>query len=155
MALYFTRRQKLSACIGALSLAMLGRSNVVARADQSAVDQLIKQFARGRTPITARVKLDLPAANEDGRAVPVTVSIDIPATENTYVTDVLVVADGNTRPTIVSFQFSPMSVAEASTRLRLRKPPTGVQNVTAVARLNDGTCYAITKTVTVMNTGCE
>jgi hypothetical protein len=84
-----------------------------------------------------------------------TVSVDIPEIESTYVTEVLVGADGNVRPTIVSFQFSPISVAEASTRIRLEKPSSGIQNVTAVARLNDGSCYATTKTVTVINSGCR
>ncbi len=154
MALYFTRRQKLSACVSALGIAVLGRSNVVARADQAAVDQLIGQFASGRKVIPGRVKLELPPSSEDGNAVPLTVSVDIPEMESTYVTDVLVVADGNVRPTIVSFQFSPISVAEASTRIRLEKPSSGIQNVTAVARLNDGSYYATTKTVTVINSGC-
>jgi sulfur-oxidizing protein SoxY len=154
MALYLTRRQKLSACIGALGMAVLGRSSSVAHADQSAVDQLIRQFTRGRTPVVDRVRLEVPAVNDDGSAVPLTVAVDIPSTENTHVTEVLVVADGNTRPAVVSFRFSRESVAEASTRMRLAKPVSGLQNVTAVARLSDGACYAITKTVTVAAAGC-
>lgn len=153
MALYLTRRQKLSAVIGALGVAML-RGLSVARADQGAVDQLIRQFARGRSPIVDRVKLDLPNTSDDGSSVNITVAVDIPPTENGYVTDLLVVADGNTRPAIVTFHFSPISVAEASTRIRLAKPSAGAQSVTAVARLNDGSCYKITKAVTVSDAGC-
>lgn len=95
------------------------------------------------------MKLDLPATNEEGSAVVVSVSVDVPP--SSYVTDVLVVADGNKKPDIVTFHFSPMSVADATTRIRLAA---GVQSVTAVARLNDGSCYAITNTTTVTNAGC-
>jgi sulfur-oxidizing protein SoxY len=153
VTLYLTRRQKLSACIGALVMAVLGRSGV-ARADQAAVDQLVRQFAGGRTPVVDRVKLDLPSTTDDGSSVRITVSVDIPPRENTYVTDLLVVADGNTQPTIVTFHFSPMSVPEASTRVRLAKPSAGAQSVTAVARLNNGSCYRVTQAVTVTNAGC-
>ncbi len=148
MALYLTRRQKLSACIGAVGMAVLGRSGVT-HADQASVDRLIGQFAGGRNPAAGRVKLDLPPANEDGSAIEVSVSVDVPT--GSYVTDVLVVADGNTKPHIVTFHFSQMSVAEATTRIRLAA---GAQRVTAVARLNDGSCYAITQATTVTKAGC-
>jgi sulfur-oxidizing protein SoxY len=143
-----TRRQKLSACIGSLSAVVLGRSGV-AHADQAAVDQLIGQFAGGRKPVAGRVKMELPAANEEGSAIEVSVSVDVPP--STHVTDVLVVVDGNKRPDIVTFHFSPISVAEATTRIRLAA---GAQRVTAFARLNDGSCYAITQAVTVTKAGC-
>lgn len=39
------------------------------------------------------MKLDVPATNEEGSAVVVSVSVDVPP--SSYVTDVLVVADGN------------------------------------------------------------
>jgi sulfur-oxidizing protein SoxY len=155
MALYLTHRQKLAACFSALTMAMLGRSNNAALADQNAVDQVIKQFTRGQTPIVGQVRLDLAATTDDGSSVPVTVSVDSPMTEDSYVTSVLLVADGNTRPVIITFYFTSASgVAEASTRIRLAKPAAGMQNVTAVARLNDGSCYAITKMVTVTDAGC-
>ena len=41
-------------------------------------------------------------------------------TEQSHVTDVLVVADGNPRAGVATFHFSPASgVAEANTRIRL------------------------------------
>ena len=148
MALFLTRRQKLSAFIGALSMAVFGRP-VLAHADQAAVDQLIGQFAGGRKPAAGRVKLELPASNEVGSAIEVSVSMEAPPGK--YATDVLLVTDGNKKPDIVTFHFSPMSVVEATTRIRLAP---GAQGVTAVARLNDGSCYAITKVVTVTKAGC-
>ncbi|WP_165421004.1 thiosulfate oxidation carrier protein SoxY [Bradyrhizobium sp. Leo170] len=143
-----TRRQKLSAFLGALGMAVLGRS-AVAHADQAAVNLLIGQFADGKTPVVGRVKLGLPPATEEGSAVEVSVSVDVPP--GAYVTDVLVVADGNEKPAIVTFHFFPMSVVEATTRIRLAA---GEQHVTAVARLNDRSCYAATEKVTVAKTGC-
>ena len=59
-----------------------------------------------------------------------TVSVDSPMSEQSHVTDVIVMADGNPRPGVVTFHFSPMSgVAEANTRIRLGN----TQNVIAVA----------------------
>ncbi|WP_315783338.1 MULTISPECIES: thiosulfate oxidation carrier protein SoxY [unclassified Bradyrhizobium] len=150
-----TRRQKLSAFLGALGMAVLGRSDV-AHADQTAVDLLIGQFAGGKKPIEDRMTLDLPAETDDGGAVQITVSVDIPTRENTHLTDLLVVTSGNAQPTIVTFHFSPTSVAEASTRIRLAKPRPSPEkhSVTAVARLSDGTCYKIKRDVTVKEAGC-
>lgn len=155
MALNLTRRQKLSACLGALGVSLLGRSGV-ARADQAAADQFIGQFTRGKKPIEDWITLDLPAETDDGGAVQITVSVHIPTRDAAHVMDLLVVTSGNAQPAIVTFHFSPMSVAEASTRIRLAKPKPSPEthSVTAVARLSDGSCYKTKKDVTVKGTGC-
>ena len=73
-----------------------------------------------RAPAEGRVKLDLPEIAENGNTVPMTVTVESPMTEQSHVTDVLVVADGNPRAGVATFHFSPASgVAEANTRIRL------------------------------------
>jgi hypothetical protein len=71
--------------------------------------------------------------------------------EQSYVSDVLVVADGNPRGGVVTFHFSPASgVAEANSRIRLA----GTQNVIAVAKMNDGSFFKASKQVKVTIGGC-
>jgi sulfur-oxidizing protein SoxY len=72
-------------------------------------------------------------------------------TEESYVESVMIVAEGNPNPEVITFNFSPLSGnADASTRMRLAK----TQNVIAVARMNDGTVYTDTKNVKVTIGGC-
>jgi sulfur-oxidizing protein SoxY len=77
--------------------------------------------------------------------------VESPMTDAAYVSDVLVVADGNPRGGVVTFHFSPASgVAEANTRIRLAE----TQNITAVAKMNDGSYYMASKQVKVTIGGC-
>jgi len=143
------RRQALSLGIGGLA-AVSGAWVLPAQAANDAQD-LIAKFTGGKKPAEARVKLDLPEIAENGNTVPMTVSVESPMTEQAYCSDVLVVADGNPRGGVVAFHFSPASgVAEANTRIRLAE----TQNITAVARMNDGSCYMAVKQVKVTIGGC-
>jgi len=143
------RRQALSIGAGALAVAMGGFANT-AHADKNAADEMIAKFAGGKTPVAGKVHLDLPEIAENGNTVPMSLSVDSPMTAQSHVTEVLVVADGNPRPDVATFHFSPASVAEASTRIRLAK----TQNITAVAKMNDGSVFMGTKQVKVTIGGC-
>jgi len=80
-----------------------------------------------------------------------TVSVESPMTEQSYVSDVLVVAEGNPRGGIATFHFSPASgVAEVNTRIRLAE----TENVIAIAKMNDGTVFKTSKQVKVTIGGC-
>ena len=114
-------------------------------------EELIKKFTGGKTATEGRVRLDLPEIAENGNTVPMTVSVESPMTEQSYVSDVLIVADGNPRGGIATFHFSPASgVAEANTRIRLAE----TQNVIAVAKMNDGSFFTASKQVKVTIGGC-
>jgi len=142
------RRQALTIGAGALSAVMLGSSPALAKNDS---DEAIKKFTGGKTPAQGRVKLDLPEIAENGNTVPMTVTVESPMTAQSHVTDVLVVADGNPRAGVVTFHFSPASgVAEANTRIRLAS----TQNVVAVAKMNDGSFFTVSKEVKVTIGGC-
>ena len=135
---------------GALTAATWAASTLPAHAGNDAQD-LIKKFTGGKQPSEGKVQLDLPEIAENGNTVPMTVSVESPMTEQSHVTDVLVVADGNPRGGVVTFHFSPASgVAEANTRIRLA----ATQDVTAVAKMNDGSFYATSRQVKVTNGGC-
>jgi sulfur-oxidizing protein SoxY len=143
------RRQVLAAGAGALATA-LGVSMTPAYAANNAQD-LIKAFTGGKQATEGKVKLDLPEIAENGNTVPMTVSVESPMTEQSHVTDVLVLADGNPNAGVATFHFSPASgVAEANTRIRLAT----TQNIIAVAKMNDGSFYMASKPVKVTIGGC-
>ena len=150
MTRIFNRRQTLALGAGAMSVAMLGVPIGPALAKNDA-DEAIKKFTGGKIPVQGKVKLDLPEIAENGNTVPMTVSVESPMTEQSHVTDVLIVADENPRSGVVTFHFSPASgVAEANTRVRLA----ATQNVIAVAKMNDGSFFMASKQVKVTIGGC-
>ena len=141
------RRQALALGAGALAAAA---SIAPAQAANDAAD-LIKKFTGGKTAAEGKVKLDLPEIAENGNTVPMTVSVESPMSEQSYVTEVLVVGDGNPNGGMATFHFSPASgVAEANTRIRLAAS----QNIIAVAKMNDGSFFTATKQVKVTIGGC-
>jgi sulfur-oxidizing protein SoxY len=143
------RRQALWLAIGGVAV-VSGTWIAPAHAANDAQD-LIARFTGGKKPQEGRVKLDMPEIAENGNTVPMTVSVDSPMSEQSYVSDVLIVADGNPRGGVVTFHFSPASgAAEANTRIRLAE----TQNITAVARMNDGSYYMTVKQVKVTIGGC-
>jgi sulfur-oxidizing protein SoxY len=145
----FNRRQAIIGA-GALALATMSISVGPAEAANDFQD-LIDKFTGGKKPSEGKVRLDLPEIAENGNTVPMTVTVDSPMSEQSYVTDVLVVADGNPRGGVATFHFSPASgVAEANTRIRLA----ATQNITAVARMNDGALFSVSKQVKVTIGGC-
>jgi sulfur-oxidizing protein SoxY len=146
----FDRRQVFKLGAGALAVASFGVGIAPAYAANDAQD-LIAKFTAGKKPVEGKVRLDLPEIAENGNTVPMTVSVESPMTEQSHVTDVLIVADGNPRAGVATFHFSPASgVAEANTRVRLA----ATQNITAIAKMNDGSFFSGTKQVKVTIGGC-
>jgi sulfur-oxidizing protein SoxY len=137
--------------LGAGALAFGAGARVPAFAAKNASDDLIKKFTGGKAAAEGRVRLDLPEIAENGNTVPMTVSVESPMTDQSYVSDVLIVADGNPRGGVVTFHFSPASgMAEANTRIRLA----GTQNIVAIAKMNDGSFFKASKQVKVTIGGC-
>jgi sulfur-oxidizing protein SoxY len=150
MMVRFSRRQVLNVSAGALATAALGATTSSAAAANDSTD-LIKKFTGGKTPAEGKVKLDLPEIAENGNTVPLTVLVESPMTEQSYVSDVLIVADGNPNGGMATFHFSPASgVAEANTRVRLA----ATQNIIAVAKMNDGSFFTASRQVKVTIGGC-
>ena len=141
------RREALA--LGAAALAAAA-SIAPAQAANDAAD-LIKKFTGGKAAAEGRIKLDLPEIAENGNTVPMTVSVESPMSEQSYVTEVLVVGDGNPNAGMATFHFSPASgAAEANTRIRLAAS----QNIIAVAKMNDGSFFTASRQVKVTIGGC-
>ena len=151
MALTLNRRQMLAIGAGVLTAAAWGGAISPARAAKNDSEELIKKFTGGKPATEGRVRLDLPEIAENGNTVPMTVSVESPMTEQSYVSDVLIVSDGNPRGGIATFHFSPASgMAEVNTRVRLAE----TQHVIAVAKMNDGSFFMASKPVKVTIGGC-
>ncbi|OHV18186.1 thiosulfate oxidation carrier protein SoxY [Methylorubrum extorquens] len=144
------RRQALALGTGAVLATTLSLRAGPASAAKNTSDEAIKAFTRGKEPVRGKVKLELPEIAENGNTVPMTVSVDVPMTEESFVEEVMILAEGNPNPGVISFHFTPSSVAEANTRIRLAE----TQNVIALARMNDGSVFSDVKQVKVTIGGC-
>lgn len=152
MTSHFNRRKAIALGTGALAVAGgLTLRPTPARAAKNDADELVKKFTGGKEPTKGLVKLDLPQIAENGNTVPITLSVESPMTEQSYVSEVMVLADANPRAGVVTFRFSPASgVAEANTRIRLAE----TQNVIALAKMNDGSVFMASQEVKVTIGGC-
>ena len=88
---------------GALILA--GPRNVIAAPDEAEAEAA--KFTAGQQPQRGRITIDLPEIAENGNTVPLAVTVDAPMEEGNYVSDVLVVSEGNPRPGVATFHFTP------------------------------------------------
>ncbi|WP_298427621.1 thiosulfate oxidation carrier protein SoxY [Rhodoblastus sp.] len=144
-----TRRKSLTfaAALGAAALA----PRVVFAAAKAEVDDVIQKFTGGRQPGQGAVTLDLPEIAENGNSVPLTVKVASPMTDQSYVSQIIIVAEANPTPTAATFTLTPMSgKAEVSARIRLAQ----TQTVTAIAKMNDGSIQMDKKTIKVTAGGC-
>ena len=142
------RREALTAGAGAFA-AGLGLGAGPAHALNDYADQ-VKKFTDGKAPVEGGLKLELPELAENGNTVPLSVALDGPLGGSTYVQEVLVVAPANPNARVIRFRFSPASVPEASTRIRLAE----TQDVVAVAKLSDGTFRQVSRQIKVTIGGC-
>ena len=146
----FTRRQTL--VMGAAALASMTIAiNSATAANDNDHKELISKFTGGKATKEGKITLDLPEIAENGNTVPLSFSVDSPMTKDDHVKRVIVVADGNPRAGVATFNFTAKSgVAEASTRIRLAK----TQNIIAVAEMSDGSYVTAKREVKVTIGGC-
>ena len=131
----------------AIAAAVVSRQ---AMATPESTREWLAALAKG-TPQDGRVTLKAPEIAENGMAVPLTVSVDSPMDEKSYVKTLYIAADGNPNPGVAVYEFSPLSgKAEVSLRVRLSQ----TQKIVAVAEMNDGTLYSGSREVKVTIGGC-
>ena len=114
-------------------------------------DAEIAKFTGGKPVTEGKITIDLPEIAENGNTVPLSIVVDSPMTADNYISDILVVADGNPRPGIATFHLTPASGrATAATRIRLQT----TENIIVVAKTNDGKFFTDRKQVKVTIGGC-
>ncbi len=151
-------RRRFIITVGAASAAAAGLNALTAGLAWSAeeaktTEEEIKRLVGGKELADGAkiISMDLPQIAENGNTVPLEIAVESPMTEADHVTAVHIVADGNPRPGVASFHFTPLSGrAQASTRMRLAK----TQNVIAIAEMSDGKAYMSKAEVKVTIGGC-
>lgn len=137
----------------AIALAAMPGQLVRAAEDPKIVDEAMKRLLGEKELVDGAqvISMDLPQIAENGNTVPLEIAVESPMTEEDHVTAVHIFAEGNPRPEVASFHFTPASgVAQASTRMRLAK----TQDVIAVAEMSDGKAYVARTEVKVTIGGC-
>ncbi len=100
-----SRRATLVLGAGGAALTVLGWGGRAHAAAKEAAEQIAK-FTGGKTAEKGKVSIELPEIAENGNTVPLSVAVDAPMTADNYVSEVLVVADGNPNPGVATFHFS-------------------------------------------------
>ncbi|MBR83162.1 MAG: thiosulfate oxidation carrier protein SoxY [Magnetovibrio sp.] len=136
---------------GALALVSTALLPSLAQADANKFTEAIKKLIGDKPTRNGKIKLELPQIAENGKSVPMALEVESPMTDENYVKSVHVLADGNPKPDVASFHFTPLSGrAKANTRLRLAK----TQNIVAIAEMHDGSVFMAKSPVTVTIGGC-
>jgi sulfur-oxidizing protein SoxY len=145
-----SRRAALVVGAGGVALTVVGWGPEARAAAKEAADDVAK-FTGGKTPVKGKISIELPEIAENGNTVPLTIAVDAPMTAANYVSDVLVVSEGNPNPGVIAFHFTPLSgKAEAQTRIRLA----ATQNIVVVAKTSKGEFFIGQKQVKVTIGGC-
>jgi len=143
-----TRRQALGLAAGAAAAAVLPMPALATPED---ADKMMMEFTGGKTPEAGKITLTAPEIAENGNTVPVSISVDSAMSGDDVVDAVIILAEANPNPAVITFHFTELSgKAEATTRMRLAK----TQNVVAVARMKNGAVYMDKKQVKVTIGGC-
>jgi sulfur-oxidizing protein SoxY len=145
-----SRRAALLLGAGSAALGLTGWNGNAQAATKDAADEIAK-FTRGKAAEAGKIAIELPEIAENGNTVPLSITIDAPMSADNYVSDILVVSEGNPRPGVALFQLSPMSgKAQVSTRIRLA----ATQNIVVVAKTSGGQYFTGQKLVKVTIGGC-
>jgi sulfur-oxidizing protein SoxY len=145
-----SRRAALALSAGGAALTIVGWGDAAFAAAKEAADEIAK-FTGGKTAEKGKISIELPEIAENGNTVPLAVSVDAPMTADNYVSEIMVVSEGNPNPGVVTFHFSPLSgKAEESTRIRLA----ATQNIIVVAKTSKGEFFTAQKQVKVTIGGC-
>ena len=145
-----SRRAALALGAGGAALTIAGWNGAAFGSAKEAADEISK-FTGGKTAEKGKIAIELPEIAENGNTVPLSVSVESPMTPDDHVTEVMVVGDGNPRPGVVTFHFTPISgKAAAQTRIRLAT----TQNIIVVAKTSKGQFFTDQKLVKVTIGGC-
>jgi sulfur-oxidizing protein SoxY len=99
-----------------------------------------------------KIKLTLPAIAEDGGNVAISVDADFPVTGEPRASHIYIISDKNRRPMLAKISLtSDSGSASIATSVRLATST----EVRAIVEMNDGTLYAVSKTVRVTISGCD
>jgi sulfur-oxidizing protein SoxY len=115
------------------------------------VAKILDDISRGRPINRGHLSLDMPAAAEDGRIVPVIIESDLPMTPDRYVKAIHLVVDFNPDAHLAVFELSPaVGTVSLSTRIKMKRSTW----VRAIAETSGGELWAAYAHVNVTLNGC-
>lgn len=118
---------------------------------KEAFDAAIRKVTGGAQLREGRVKLDVPPLIDNGNAVPLSVSVESPMTEQDHVKSIHVLTERNPQPYVLSAHVGPRAGrAQISTRARIADTGT----VIAIAQLSDGSYWSHSVRVIVTLSAC-
>jgi sulfur-oxidizing protein SoxY len=122
-----------------------------AQAPAPGLQMAIRAYA-GDAPVqVGKVHLEVAPLVENGNAVPISVTVDSPMTEAEHVVGIAVFNERNPQRDVARFALGPLAGrAAVSTRIRLATS----QQLVAIARLSDGSCWSHSVDVLVTLAAC-
>lgn len=112
---------------------------------------LVTAYAAGAKVSEGRVKLDIAPLVDNGNSVPVEITVESPMTQAQHVVGITLFNEKNPQNQVAEFTLSPLSGrARVATRIRLALS----QQLVAVAKMNDGSCWMHTVEVLVTIASC-
>ena len=112
---------------------------------------LVRGYVGTATVREGRVKLDISPLVENGNSVPIEIAVDSPMTAAQHVVGIAVFNEKNPQNDVAQFTLSPLAGrARVATRIRLATS----QQLVAVAKMNDGSCWMHTVEVLVTVASC-
>ena len=112
---------------------------------------LVNAHAAGGVVREGRVKFDIAPLVDNGNSVPVEITVDSPMKPEQYVVGIALFNEKNPQNQIAEFTLSPVAGrARVATRIRLALS----QQLVAVAKMNDGSCWTQTVEVLVTIASC-
>lgn len=138
--------------VGGCCAAVAAGLSHAALAKTDSIGGLVRMLFGEKDFEEGRVRLNVPEIAENGMVVPVSVEVESPMTETSYVRSIHLYALDNPVPQVGAYIFTPASGRAAiSTRIRLAK----TQDLIAVAEMSDGTVHASKAPIKVVIGGCE
>jgi sulfur-oxidizing protein SoxY len=143
------RREFLASSAAITATVLMRPADAVAQSD--VLKPLVARYAAGASVREDRVKLDISPLVENGNSVPIEVTVDSPMTRDQHVVGIAIFNEKNPQNDVAIFSLSPLAGrARVATRIRLA----GSQQLIAVAKMNDGSCWTHTVDVLVTTTSC-
>lgn len=122
-----------------------------AHANATELAAAIASFAGGAPVRAGRVEFEIAALVENGNTVPVTVRVQSPMTEADHVKAIAIFNESNPQRDVANFFLGVRAGrATVSTRIRLATS----QQLVAVAKMSDGSCWSHTVDVLVTLAAC-
>ena len=148
-----TRRQFLALACGTLAAGELRAQldpNIQAKR-KAALEAAISKVV-GDAPVRpGKVKLDVPPLIDNGNTVPITVTVESPMTEASYVKAIHLFTEKNPQPYVLTAHLGPRA-GRATLSTRARIADTG--RVIAIAELSDGSFWSDAVSVVVTLSAC-